>query len=512
MLLLVGFVALAFRLPGLGNRPMHADESVHAERFRRLWQHGDYAYNPNEFHGPTLPYVTLPAVWAAAPENFAETTETMYRIVPVLFGVGLILLLWPLGDALGRPAAVCAGLLTAVSPAMVFYSRYYIHEMLLVFFTLAAVATGWRYFRTGKLGWCLAAGGCIGLMQATKETSVLVYFSMAVALGLAWCWTRQFDENSPRQRPAMPSWHFAAAAVVAIATAAVLFSSFFTNLKGPLDGVLTYAVWTRRAGGESLHVHPWYYYLEILTYWRVGIGPWWSEGLILALAAVGWVAALIPGRVFPPGASRQFVRWTGFSTLLLLIVYSAIPYKTPWCILGVLQGMILLAGVGAVALMRIFSGWPGKVVVAIVLLEFAGLLGWQAYRASYVFDADPRNPYVYAHTLPDVKRLAGDVEELALAWPDGHATPIQVIWHDRYFWPLPWYVRRFDRVEICIDVPQSPGAPVVISSAELDAPLTKKLEATHQMTGYYGVRPGVLAQLWVRMDLWEAHLKRLGRI
>lgn len=491
---------------------MHADESVHAARFRGLWQHGQYIYDPNEFHGPTLPYATLPAAWIAAPASFAETTEAMYRVVPVLFGVGLVLLLWPLGDGLGKPAAVCAGVLTAISPAMVFYSRYYIHETLLVFFTLAAVGTGWRYVRTGKLGWCLAAGGCLGLMQATKETSVLVYASMAVALGISWFWMRRFDENSRRQRPAMPYWHFALAAAIAIATATVLLSSFFTNPEGPLHGVLTYAIWLRRAGGESPQTHPWYYFLEILTYWRVGGGPRWSEGPILALAAVGLLAALTPSRVFPPGASRPFVRWTGFYTLLLMIAYSAIPYKTPWCVLGMLQGMILLAGVGAVALTRIVSAWPWKGIVAIVLFAAAGQLGWQAYRASYVFDADPRNPYAYVHTLPDVKRLARDVEELAKASPDGREMPIQVIWHDRYYWPLPWYLRRFDRVEPWDHVPKVPAAPVVISSAELDAPLSEKLEATHLMTGYYGVRPGVLAQLWVRMDLWEAHLKRLGRI
>ena len=512
LLLLIGFGALAFRLPGLGSRPMHADESVHAARFRGLWEDGHYIYNPNEFHGPTLPYATLPAAWLAKSENFAETTEAMYRLVPVLFGAGLVLLLWLLGDALGKPAAVCAGVLTAISPTMVFYSRYYIHETLLIFFTLAAVGTGWRYFRTGKLGWCLAAGGCLGLMQATKETSVLAYFSMAVAFGLSWFWMRRFGENARRQPPAMPYWHFALAAAVAIAAATVLLSSFFTNPGGPLHGVLTYAVWVRRAGGESLHTHPWYYYLEILTYWQVGGGPRWSEGLILALAAVGLVTALIPSRAFPREASPPFVRWTGFYTILLIITYGAIPYKTPWCALGMLQGMILLAGVGAVALTRMVSAWPWKGIVAIVLSAAAGQLAWQAYRASYVLDADPRNPYVYAHTLPDLKRLAHDVEELAKSSPDGHEMPIQVIWYDCYYWPLPWYLRRFDRVDWWRHVPEGPGSPVVISSAQLDAPLSTKLDATHMMTGYYGVRPNVLAQLWVRIDLWEAHLKRLGRL
>ena len=87
-----------------------------------------------------------------------------------------------------------------------------------------------------------------------------------------------------------------------------------------------------------------------------------------------------------------------------------------------------------------------------------------------------------------------------------------MIWHDHFHWPLPWYLRRFERADSWGHVPDVPAAAIVISSARLDAPLTEKLEATHLMTGYYGVRPNVLAQLWVRIDLWEAHLKRLGRI
>ena len=65
--------------------------------------------------------------------------------VPVAFGVGLILLLALLADGLSRAALCWAAFFTAISPAMVFYSRYFIHEMLLVFFTLVALAGGWRW-------------------------------------------------------------------------------------------------------------------------------------------------------------------------------------------------------------------------------------------------------------------------------------------------------------------------------------------------------------------------------
>jgi len=326
--------------------------------------------------------------------------------------------------------------------------------------------------------------------------------------------------------PLFRPWHLAAGLAVAVLVAVTLLSSFFTNPRGPADGLLTYLPWLSRAGGQTPHVHPWYYYLHVLAWWRIGDGPIWSEGLILGLAVLGFAAALLPHEKGAPekkgtqlfsGTEKScvpffFVRWLGFYTLALTAIYSALPYKTPWCLLGFLHGMILLAGVGAVALVRAVPTLPLKGLLAIVLLAAAGQLAWQSYRASYVLAADPRNPYVYAHTLPDVARLAGDVEQLAEASPDGRGVRIDVVWQDTYYWPLPWYLRGFERVGYWTGVPDAPGAPIVISSPRFDAALTERIDSTHLMTGYYGVRPNVLAQVWVRMDLWEAHLRRLGRL
>ena len=183
LLLIIAAGALAFRAPRLGLRPMHADEAVQAARFRDLWQEGRFIYDPNEFHGPTLIYATVPSAILGGDRTFAGTTEATYRAVPVVFGVGLVLLFWLLSDALGWRSAVCAAGLAAISPAMVFYSRYYIHETLLAFFTLAAISCGWRYICGRRLVWCLAAGACIGLMQATKETAAIAYLAAILACG-----------------------------------------------------------------------------------------------------------------------------------------------------------------------------------------------------------------------------------------------------------------------------------------------------------------------------------------
>jgi hypothetical protein len=73
-------------------------------------------------------------------------------------------------------------------------------------------------------------------------------------------------------------------------------------------------------------------------------------------------------------------------------------------------------------------------------------------------------------------------------------------------------LREYPTVGYWEEIPADAGAPLVIAHPDFDAELTEQLEPTHLMTGYYALRPNVLAQLWVRMDLWEAHLRRLGRL
>ena len=86
---------------------------------------------------------------------------------------------------------------------MVFYSRYFIHEMLLVFFSFLALAAGWRYWRSRKLGWALLAGAGLGLMHATKETFVITLAAAALALALNRAWNRWLDASgSAGQSPA----------------------------------------------------------------------------------------------------------------------------------------------------------------------------------------------------------------------------------------------------------------------------------------------------------------------
>ena len=490
---------------------MHADEAVQAARARDLWQEGRYLYDPDEYHGPTMQYATLLRLWISGLEDFADTTKATYRIVPAIFGIGAVILLWLLADALGKPATVSAGVLLAISPAMVFYSRYYIHETLLMFFTLAALGTAWRYLQSGRLRWCLTAGACLGLMQATKETAVVACCAAVVALLATALWRRLLRENACDQQAPRPAWHWGAGLAAAVLVALLLLSSFLANPRGPVDGVLTYLPWLKRAVGNSTHIHDWYYHLQILAWWRLDDGPRWSEGIILTLATISFPAALLPKRNLMPGASVSFVRWLGFYTLSLVAIYAIVPYKTPWCLVQFLLGMILLAGVGAVTAVRWVPTWPLKGALTLGIIAALGQLGWQSYLANFEFQADPRNPYVYVDTRPKFEDLGDQVDALADAWQGRGDFSVMVIWHDEYYWPLPWYLRRHGPIRRSDQVSDRPAPAVVVASAEFNPELAKKLDRTHQMPSFYEMRRNVFAVLWVRKDVWEAHLQRLGR-
>ena len=517
--LLLG-LGLGLRAPRLTLRPMHNDEGVNAMKFGGLYVNHTYKYNPNEFHGPTLPYLTLPAAWLQGGGDFDHFTEATYRSVTVAFGLGLILLLLLLARDFGRVETLWAAVFTAISPAMVFYSRYYIHEMLLVFFTAWTFICAWRCANSGRAAWAVAGGIGLGLMYATKETFVFAVAAMILAVGTAVLF--------PGPRPILHfqarwKWpHLAAALVAAVVTVVVFFSSFFTNAAGPLDGVRTYLPWLRRAGGATEHVHPWNFYFERLLFVHVPGGPYWSEGLIVALALVGFVAALARQQARPAGilggARLQpslLLRLMAYYTFWLTLFYTLLPYKTPWCLLGFYHGMILLAGAGAALLWRACRTTGLKAALAVVLAAGVTHLVWQSWRGNFGVDAhgapycdSAKTPYVYSQTLPDALRLVDTVEALARVSPQGYGTVVEVMSPASY-WPLPWYLRRFQNVGYWDKIPDQPPAPIMIVSTDLHAAFDELPGKTHLMAGYFALRPQVFLELYVNTNLWIAYVKTL---
>jgi hypothetical protein len=404
-----------------------------------------------------------------------------------------------------------------------------------VVFSFGVLLSAWHYARTPTAVSALTLGLCAGLMLATKETAGLALLAMVAAAAL----TRLAGHAGIRD--AIQPQHAALAVVTAAGTCTVFFTSFFTHPQGLLDALRASSFYLDRAS-SSWHVHPWDYYLRLLIHFPAEGTPFWSEGLILGLALIGGFAAWFGPAAAPtatpesaaaersPIAPATMLRFLSLYTLLLLALYSAIPYKTPWCVLSFLHGMALLAGSLFWGVLRRTPQAPPSLrgggvlfqpvarTLGAVLFAAAALhLGWQAYAASFLFPADPRNPYVYAHTSTDVFEIVARVQALARVHPAGAAMPVQVISRENV-WPLPFYLRRLDGVAWWTGVSdETKTAPVVLITPDMEQALVRKLYEVPppgERELYVSIfdhpvwlRPGVEIRGYAARSLWEEHLQ-----
>jgi uncharacterized protein (TIGR03663 family) len=539
LFLAVLVVAAVFRLGRLDLRPMHHDEANQAVKFGALLEQGEYHYDKADHHGPTLYYLTLPAARARGQKTLAETDERTLRVVPAVFGVGLILLFLLLGKGLGRETIVLAALLAALSPALTYFSRFYIQESLFAFFALGfLIALGKFALRPGA-GWSLAAGFFGGLAYATKETSVIVFAAAGAALVLTLILTKpkiaaaesgrtgKASGNTPASmtHPTKITLHVLLGLALAAVIAAVLYSSFFRNPGGILESLRAFREYAARGTEAGLHAQPWSYYLGLLAFSKSGPLVW-TEGLILILAGCGLITAI--GRRLPkmaagpaPGAEKtplSSVRNEDRFWPLYILIYSLfaatafslLRYKTPWNLIPFYIGIILLAGFGAARLLKIPRSRFVRGLALMLILTASVHLGVQNWRANFVYPADERNPYVYAQTSPDFLRLVKRVRDIAAIHPEGKNLSIRVVAGPYEQWPLPWYLRDFPRVGYWTDPAAAGGfesTPIVIASVENADLLAPKLGDRFQVE-FYGLRPGVLLTVFIDKPLWERFLKK----
>lgn len=516
-LLLVLTAALFLRIPGLDKKPMHGDEANQAVRAGILMDSGVYHYDPTDHHGPVMYFAAMPFCYATA-EKFADTTEWNFRLVTVFFSVLTLFLMLGLGTRISsgglfgnRWGMLFALLFTAISPAMTYYSRFFIQESMLVCFLTGMFACGYGYVKSRSpdgAGHMLLQPGIMaalfglfaGLCIATKETTVLSFAAMFFAAITVFGFKRFKHYWSTRD--------MCIAAAFAVFVSVLFFSSFFTYPKGVYDALfVTAKAYLIRATNVPEHQHPWNFYLKIIFWFKYGRGPLWSEAGLLIPAAlallVSWGAYFRSGREC--SAHHVFVRFMTVYTLVLTILYSAIPYKTPWCALSFLHGYILLAGAGigyAVSFLRDRCTRGPKYAGYAILLLFTVWLGYahvlQNIRACRKMAADPRNPYVYAHTGTDAMKLVASIEKAASA-AQGFDTFIAIAVPAPDTWPLPWYLRKYKNVGYWTHVDQIPEGmePVIVVTSADQGDVADARFGKDKQASFYGIRPGTLLNLFV---------------
>jgi uncharacterized protein (TIGR03663 family) len=485
----IGVIALGavLRFEHLSARPVHADEATGARITSKRLEAGDYRFDPLHYHGPTMSILAASVCRMRGEGGWKEMTKESLRLLPAVAGI-LVLLVPLLGRRRwGDGTMLLAALLLATSPLLVYYSRMFIHEMLLVLFGLPVVM-----LLAGKPR-LVAVGVLLGLMFATKE-SVAISGLAWLAAGLLVALEARKEVTAAR---VLDFWRnqrvpLVLAVVSGALMALLLYTDFLRNPQGAADSVKTFFVYKTEAG----HDKGIGYYPGLLLWPSKAVGRWWFETGVFVLALAAVAGSFRRGA----GMSRLVVHFLAWSVLAHVAIYSCFGYKTPWLMCLPWAQTCLLAGF---SIWR-FTAWKPALRIAVGLVIFACVFlqvrqtRWTTGR----FANDARNPYAYVPTSADVENLQRWLAKIRAVLPEGERLePVGVV-GSRY-WPLPWYLREFNTIGYWPEAAAVPDdMPLVIGMPEVMGDLNDRLEGSHEAVPR-SLRSEVPVMVYLRKDIWK---------
>ncbi len=168
-------LALGLRLWDLGGRAVHHDESLHMYYAWQLFKGNGYEHIPF-MHGPFQFYGS-----AAIFRLFGDSDFTA-RLLYSLVGSALVGAPFFLRNYLGRSGAIIAAGLLAISPSLLYFSRFARGDIYTVAFMLGLVVVMWRYLKEQKETYLYFVPVFLVLSFLTIELTFIVVAAFLVYL------------------------------------------------------------------------------------------------------------------------------------------------------------------------------------------------------------------------------------------------------------------------------------------------------------------------------------------
>lgn len=495
--LLAVATAIFLRFYWLELKPLHHDEGVNSYFLLNLANRWDYKYDPTNYHGPSLYYFVLLLVKTLGQSDFA------LRAFPALCGVLTVVWMWGLRHGLGLVGMPVAAWSLALSPGLVYYSRDFIHESSFGFFTVGMIVTAYHWRQKYSLIWCAVF---TGLLFVTKETSIhtVIVLLLSVICALGWDLIRKAMkgeriswaaiQNTEELKIFRLGWiPFLRLVGIFLAIYILFYTSFFTNLQGPIDFLRSVLMWTGRGVKEGIHDHARSYYLGILI----------KLELPLVIAAIiGIIVTLWRGTRF----GLFVMAWA----CGMFLGYSIIPYKTPWLMVSMLIALAVFSGYTAQVLFSELRFTAPQIAFIALLIAIAVPIAKTSWQVNFVNYEDNENRtayfkswgerlqwraytdtqygYVYAQTDKDLLNLVQTVYRVK---------PASVYISSPDYWPLPWYLRDYQISGYSQEVPENFEGPALIAADNQREDAEKKLQGKYEEREFV-LRPGVNLRLFVK--------------
>jgi uncharacterized protein (TIGR03663 family) len=492
-------IGVLLRFYDLGSKPLHHDESLYGVYCWRFFKGEGYTYDPM-MHGPFMFHFQLLIFFLGG------IGDAAVRLAPALFGSLMLAGTYYLKDWLGKVGMLCVAVLLAFSPTHLYFSRFMRHDIYIAFFTYAAVIAGLWLLRIRRPALMYLCAAALSLMFCVKENAYIhLFIFVTFWLIKELCQAHLFrfpDTAAPvgRLRTFLRAWKYPLlfAALIFIWIYLLLYSTFFTNPGGFLDGLyrksLTY--WWNQHSIQRIK-GPFHYYVSFIVLYelpafliavggvliavsrtlnRAIIAVWatlFSAALILFFGDTALpqayfgiahmeIAADLILTLYVVGiglwAMLHFLRqrqtltafwvyWAGMSFL----IYSYAGEKVPWLFLHILTPVVLLAG--ALIQQAVEANWrpaqpllrPTRRTAAVLGSVLAGAyLLHTTILLNYYYPANPVERMVYTQTSTDMTKLMELIEDVEFSLGVEEAKEPLIAVQGSAVWPLAWYLRDYD--------------------------------------------------------------------
>lgn len=408
---------------------LHHDEAIHAWFACELLIKGVYAYDPM-YHGPLLYYLT------AGMFALLGQSDLVARLLPALFGALIIPLVYAIHRLgyLDRKQALIAGIFIAISPDLVYFSRFLRHDIFQIFFTVLILVALLAYLERGKLIYALIAGLATGGGMCLKEDMPL-FLVLILMFGIFLLWKQYIPFPRTWKRDMLLG------ILIAVGIMAIFYSSFGFHPEILETGVFkAYTHWASMHGMCRI-CGPWFFYILLFLLYEIPI-------FCLALFGIlqfadrhnpipGWIArantwihtrkgqsdgaegaAKVWGNHLAPvpwDKKELFFLFCVLWFLATLAAYAYIGEKVPWLIVHQLVPAIFIS---------VYLMSRKKTVFALAGCVFLILMTWHVA----FIPADVNEPIVQVQNSEDMRTVMALID----------ASDSVVIASENY-WPLPWY-------------------------------------------------------------------------
>ena len=498
--LLVIWFALLIRLFDLGDRVFHWDEGMHGRITLELLAAGQYTTNvtfndPFNFHSAAViphflgifgKYTYDPAYHGpflfhstAIIFHFLGINDTTARLIPVLFGVATIPLIFLLEKELGKSGVLWSAFLLAFSPSMVYYSRFFRNDMIIVFCTLATVAGGVRYLENlhsrKRYPYLILAASSLAIAVSSKENAYLIILMFGAYGGIYLLYKFYSDwkkENLSLKKalrlkssaffPFLPE--ILLSGVLFFFIVMLFYTSLFRNDITPFSIVeKAFSHWMemhkiQRLGG------PFNFYIPILLVY---------ESPILFFGIMGIIHYLKK-----KDKNAPFFLFLSYWAVVSLLLYSYLQEKVPWLVVHIVLPFGILAGAylgeffpkmpddrqqkqiyGAENRSSEFHTLLAGILVLTLIISLFHCISINFYSS---MDSNEKMIY-YGQGSPDVRGFMEKIE----GFNQGPGTlKLLMVVPDQYYWPLPWYLRDYKQAYYSTYPPKDIKYDAVILPAE----------------------------------------------